>query len=282
MSVFRWVSGLVGVRGTSGDELEVTASNAAKVDGSAVTQPVSAASLPLPTGAATEATLSSLETKDFATQTTLATRASEATLASIKNTDGIKKITDQLPTGTNTIGKTDQGLPGGATTGWYMRIVNTAGSIVGVLGDLLKVGIFNGSNQWTIDSSGAGKTYVALPIPNPSLVPVSETYREGASGAAEVHTFVIPNGKTLNLLSFQAGAEVGVDGARIALYYAPAGSLNGTETIVANAYCNGSNFVTALSESYTGDGTAAMILELDNLGGGTLEVYGRWTGERTP
>ena len=36
---------------------------AVKVDGSAVTQPVSAASLPLPTGAATEATLSALNTK---------------------------------------------------------------------------------------------------------------------------------------------------------------------------------------------------------------------------
>lgn len=38
---------------TRGRRMTVTAANAAKVDGSAVTQPVSAASLPLPTGAAT-------------------------------------------------------------------------------------------------------------------------------------------------------------------------------------------------------------------------------------
>ena len=41
----------------------VNQTNAFKVDGSAVTQPVSAVSLPLPTGAATESTLSSLSAK---------------------------------------------------------------------------------------------------------------------------------------------------------------------------------------------------------------------------
>lgn len=51
------------------DTLAITAAGAATVDGSAVTQPISAVSLPLPTGAATEATL--------------ATRASEATLATL-------------------------------------------------------------------------------------------------------------------------------------------------------------------------------------------------------
>ena len=86
---------------------------------------------------ATETTLASLEGKDFATETTLATRASESTLAtraseatlatraseatlaqadgrlatidavldSIKDTDGVKKITDPLPVGDNIIGR---------------------------------------------------------------------------------------------------------------------------------------------------------------------------------
>lgn len=58
------------------ETLLITAAGAATVDGSAVTQPISAASLPLPTGAATEATLATR-----ASEATLATRASEATLA---------------------------------------------------------------------------------------------------------------------------------------------------------------------------------------------------------
>lgn len=54
------------------DTLAISAGGAALVDGSAVTQPISAVSLPLPTGAATEATL--------------ATRASEATVATLLTT----------------------------------------------------------------------------------------------------------------------------------------------------------------------------------------------------
>lgn len=60
------------------DTLAISAGGAALVDGSAVTQPISAASLPLPTGAATEATLATR-----ASEATLATRASEATVATL-------------------------------------------------------------------------------------------------------------------------------------------------------------------------------------------------------
>lgn len=47
----------VQIKGTSGNLADVSAANALKVDGSAITQPISAVSLPLPTGAATETTL---------------------------------------------------------------------------------------------------------------------------------------------------------------------------------------------------------------------------------
>lgn len=107
---------------------------------------------------ATQETLASLDGKDFATQTTLATRASEATLAtraseatllqadgrlatidavldSIKDTDGIKKITDQLPAGTNEIGKVAQGTKAAAADAWPEYIVDASGHVVGVVLD---------------------------------------------------------------------------------------------------------------------------------------------------
>ena len=90
----------------------------------------------LPAGAATEAKQDTLIAKDFATQTTLAailakiitapaTEAKqdsiigyidslEALLTAIKDTDGIKKITDQLPAGTNNIGSVNTELPDAA------------------------------------------------------------------------------------------------------------------------------------------------------------------------
>lgn len=54
---------------SGGQNLDITAGSAAKVDGSAVTQPMSAASLPLPAGASTEATLSTLNGKVTAVNT---------------------------------------------------------------------------------------------------------------------------------------------------------------------------------------------------------------------
>jgi len=69
------------------------------------------------------------------TEDTLATRASETTLSaadtklgtidgildSIKDTDGIKKITDALPAGTNTLGKIDQGVAASVDDAWPIK-----------------------------------------------------------------------------------------------------------------------------------------------------------------
>lgn len=63
------------------------------------TQPVSAASLPLPTGAATEATLASIDGKDFATQTTLAALLVELQAkADLTETQPVSLSSAPLPT----------------------------------------------------------------------------------------------------------------------------------------------------------------------------------------
>jgi len=56
------VAYMYGFNGSTWDQLQVNASKALKVDGSAVTQPISAASLPLPTGASTAAGLTTINT----------------------------------------------------------------------------------------------------------------------------------------------------------------------------------------------------------------------------
>jgi len=108
-----------------------------------ITANVAVTSSALPTGAATAANQTTLIAKDFATQTTLASLLAqadikisvlrdallgvnsktlsdlEALLTAIKDTGGIKKITDALPAGSNNIGKVDvnsSALPTGAAT----------------------------------------------------------------------------------------------------------------------------------------------------------------------
>lgn len=87
------------VRGTfvdaDGDrtELQVTASGDLRVDGSAVTQPVSAASLPLPTGASTEATLALVKAKTDNLDVLLSTRLKSAdTLTAITTLGTITNV----------------------------------------------------------------------------------------------------------------------------------------------------------------------------------------------
>jgi len=65
------------------DNLDITVAGAAKVDGSAVTQPISAVSLPLPTGATTEVTL--------------ATRLADGTFTTRINTLGQKNMANSTP-----------------------------------------------------------------------------------------------------------------------------------------------------------------------------------------
>lgn len=53
----------------------------------------------------------------------------------IKNTDGIKKITDALPAGTNEIGKVAQGTKAANSAAWPEYIVDSSGNVVGVVLD---------------------------------------------------------------------------------------------------------------------------------------------------
>lgn len=159
-----------------------SSSNRLVVDGSQVTQPISAVSLPLPTGAATEATLATRATEatlsgfrtdfnatDFATETTLAliktntdsldvnlsTRASEATLSSVdtKLTDASQKtqIVDGLG---NVISSTTNALDVNIKSGVTLDV-----NLDNANDDVLVYG-FDGTTNQKIKTNVAGELSV--------------------------------------------------------------------------------------------------------------------------
>ena len=73
------------------------------VDGSGVTQPISAASLPLPTGAATETTLASINTKIPALGQTVMASSQPVVIASNQTAVPISATSLPLPTGASTL-----------------------------------------------------------------------------------------------------------------------------------------------------------------------------------
>ena len=125
--------------------LATRATAAAQTDGSQKTQVVDDTGDKLEIDASGRAAIQNQPNMDVA----LSTRATEATLLaadgrlttidavldSIKDTEGIKKITDQLPAGTNEIGAVAQGTRAAAASGWPLYIVDDAGNKVGVILD---------------------------------------------------------------------------------------------------------------------------------------------------
>lgn len=197
----------------------IASMTAVKVDGSAVTQPVSAASLPLPTGAATEATLSTLDGKVTACNT------------------GAVTISAALPAGTNAIGKlaANSGVDIGdvdvtsviaGTGATNLGKAEDAGHSTGDTGvfalavrkDTLTTAITNTDadySQISVDDLGRVQTTVA---PLASMVRgtatttgTSDTSLVAASGDAGLKTYItdiqIANtGATTSLITFKDGS----------------------------------------------------------------------------
>lgn len=104
------------------------------------TQPVSATALPLPAGAATETTLAAIKAKTDNLPSDPAREGGhlatlDTVLTAIRDTAGIKKITDQLPAGTNEIGKVAQGTKAVASAAWPFYMVDGSGNVIGVVLD---------------------------------------------------------------------------------------------------------------------------------------------------
>lgn len=78
--------------------------NALKVDASATTQPVSAAALPLPTGAATSALQSTQDASINSLLKPASTLAAVTTVSTVTTVGAVTAITNALPAGTNVIG----------------------------------------------------------------------------------------------------------------------------------------------------------------------------------
>lgn len=186
----------------------------------------------LPAGAATEATLGTLLTEatfnaeDFATQATLA--AADAKLATIdtvldaiKDTDGIKKITDELPAGTQQIGLVAQGTKAAFADAWPVVPTDAAGNAISSQFDA-------GTRRLEI----AGKVVVVGAAPPPATNDATIYADTPLTVGTHDTTFVIPDGETFHLQEVIAGNEDPTKGCSIEVIF----DEGGTEHLVARLY----------------------------------------------
>jgi len=195
---------------------------------------------------------------DPATQATLA--VVQAALDSIKDTAGIKKITDALPAGSNVLGA--------------FRLSDGTNDVTVVLDGV------DGKYRLNI----VGKVSVVAPVPPPATTPVDiiadTPLVMGAAQSPDDTEHVIPADKTFTLQSVTAGAEgdPSEGGSRIDVIYVDNASV---EHLVAREYITGFTATIVPDTSKARDGTAMVgnvsgntkvIVRRIRLSGGSVEV----------
>ena len=175
------------IRDAAGNErgVNVTASNAMTVDGSAVTQPVSAASLPLPTGASTSAN-----------QTTI-----------IGHLDGVEGLLTTIDTDTGNIVTSVQLLD---------DVVATDGSAA--LTKLYQVGGTDGTNAQIMSTNASGHVNIAdggnsITVDGTVAATQSGTWVLGANSGVDIGDVTINNAAGASAVNIQDGGNsITVDG----------------------------------------------------------------------
>ena len=216
----------------------------------------------------------------------LSTRATEATLASIKDTAGVKKITDALPVGDNRLGKVklvdandvaldlarDTTIPAN-TRGLMVMGEDASGKAQAA--DIRKDTVDN-IRRLQIE----GRVSVTAPVAPPSTTAVSIASDSPLSITSDSTTnYVITNAKTFYLQQVVAGSEGDTSerGSVVEVLYYD----GSTEHIIERVYLNG--FTTSISlnninksrdgTTMTGDGSTKQIrVRRRRLSGSSQEV----------
>jgi hypothetical protein len=298
-------SGLQGlvVAGSDGTELHhirTTADGSIRIDPIGTTaQPVTdnggsltidATSLPLPIGAATETTLSTLLTENV-----FLDHIGEVQSTPTVNTilGRLKDLYDILIARLGTLG---QKLMSGSTpvviasdqTPIQTSLTDSDGTPVGVDdGESIPVGtdgILAMGSDYTgyarrIRTTADGRLIVNSAVAAP---PATSVVNQGVTGDVATVTdvfYTIPNGEQLKIQRFAGGGEQATGGSKVELYWAPNGNTTGIERIRVG-YVNGNNFEFTLDwdAPALGNGTRAILIRRERFSGGAIELAGFWDG----
>lgn len=131
-------------------------------------------------------------------------------------------------------------------------------------------------DQADITATGRLKVSTEPPTPPPDKTAVIKLEYGNVSTTDDL-VYIIPNGETLQLQRFSAGAETANSGNVVELWYDPNGNGVGM-TIIDTIFCDGTSDQHDLNQTYLGDGTKSIRLIRKRLSGGSTLIFGRWEG----
>lgn len=141
-----------------------------------------------------------------------------------------------------------------------------------------EVRLVDKDSQIPVKIDGNGRLLVSQ---EQSAPPASDSIQQVVKGNISGETdsfYTITNGKTLTITLFQAGAqEVVSGGSKVEIYEDVNGNLS-VLTLIAVLYVNGNSAQVNVNQEFIGDGTNRIVLRRTTFGGGSREVFGRWSG----
>lgn len=108
---------------------------------------------------------------------------------------------------------------------------------------------------------------------------IQETFGDVASTAGVDLAYTIPNGETLTIQLFGAGAEQTTAGSVVELFYDPNGDLS-VLTRVSTLFVNGTSDNTPVNQEFIGNGTRRIVMRRRGYDGSAREIFGQWIGYR--
>ena len=141
----------------------------------------------------------------------------------------------------------------------------------------IKSKIWDGITEVKISASGELQVTSPSPAPPTGTTAIAGIYQGNVSGTDD-QFLTIPNGETITIQRFKAGAANGNGGSKVELYYAPNG--NTTDIVLIEAiYVNQSSFFVDLNYvTAIGNGTRAILVRRFAFLGGSREIFGKWEG----
>jgi hypothetical protein len=275
--------------------------------------PISVASLPLPAGAATEATLTLIKTKTDNLDIALSTRATEATALTLlteaefearvgevqasptANTilGRLKALYDAIIARLGTLGQKTMSAStpvviASDQSAVNMQLTDSSGTKLGVddavtipagTDGILAMGTDYDGIARRMRTTADGRLVVNSAVSAP---PNNTAVSNGYSGNVSTETnnfYTIPNGEQLKIQRFAGGGEASTGGSKIELWWAPNGNTTDIELIrVGYVASNNFEFTLDWDAPALGNGTRAIMVRRERFDGGAIELAGFWDG----
>lgn len=114
-------------------------------------------------------------------------------------------------------------------------------------------------------------------VPPPGETAITDTQFDSVA-TVDDSFIVVPSTKTVTITRLAAGAGIGNGGSKVEIYEAPNGDATGIIFIAVLFIDASSDQVDLNFTTSAGDGTRAILLRRERLGGGSTEIFGNWQG----